>query len=111
MNSECGVTVCPSITVSDNYSRLTNKPKINGVELEADKSVAELGLLSREIATYKEMEEDSEKNESFLIVLTPHGEPSKIKLGDVTAGTFSAVEEPDLEKMKVGEFIFKKLEE
>lgn len=108
MNSECGVTVCPSITVSGNYSRLTNKPKINGVELIDNKVSEELGLLSSRAETYEEIEIAEFDKEAIVIVLTSKG-AYKIPLAELRSGAFSTAQEPDLEKMKIGEFMFKKI--
>ena len=35
---------CPRPNVSDNYNKLTNKPKINGVTLEGNKTAEDLGI-------------------------------------------------------------------
>nr|DAX76773.1 MAG TPA: hypothetical protein [Caudoviricetes sp.] len=89
----CGMSVCitPGVTVSDNYDRMTNKPKINGIELNGNKTSKELNLLSRQEKNYTEIKAGAEANDSFLVVLSQDGLANKIKLGEVTRGKFITV--------------------
>lgn len=86
----CGmsVSVMPGVTVSDNYDRLLNKPKINGIELNGNKTSKELNLLSRQEKNYSEIKAGAEANGSFLLVLSQDGRANKIKLGEATKGKF-----------------------
>lgn len=111
MQKEHGIVICPGITVSDNYIRLTNKPKINGFELNGDKKAAQLNLLSNQINEYEETDLAAVGNDSFLLVFPKNGLPSKVRVGEVKSGTFSTKETVTTETMEVGEFIFKKMEE
>jgi len=112
MNKEHGIVICPGITVSDNYNRLTNKPQINGFTLTGNNTAASLNLLSNQIGEYEEISVAQAGSDSFVLVFPTTGSPSKVKLGDIKAGTFTTAEETvDPEELEVGEFIFKKLEE
>ena len=114
MQKEHGIVICPEITVSDNYIRLTNKPKINGFELIGDKKAEQLNLLSNQIDEYEETDLSKVGNDSYMLVFPQNGKPGKVRVGDVKTGTFSTTEEvteETIETMEVGEFIFKKMEE
>ena len=114
MNKEHGIVICPGITVSDNYIRLTNKPKINGIELNGNKTSAQLNLLSNQIGEYEEIDLATAGNNSFMLVFPQTGAPSKVRVWELKSGMFSSSEtvtEETIETMEVGEFIFKKLEE
>ena len=114
MNKEHGIIICPGVTVSDNYIRLTNKPKINGIELCGNKTSTQLNLLSNQIGEYSEIDLATAGNDSDVLVFPQAGQPSKVRVGDIKSGMFStteAVTEETVETMEVGEFIFKKLED
>ncbi len=114
MQKEHGIVICPGITVSDNYLRLTNKPKINGFDLIGDKKAEQLNLLSNQISEYEETDLASAGNDSYMLVFPQNGKPGKVRVGDVKTGTFTTTEqvtEETIETMEVGEFIFKKMEE
>lgn len=114
MNKEHGIVICPGITVSDNYIRLTNKPRINGIELNGDKTSAQLNLLSNRISEYAEVDFATAGNDSYMMVFPKEGAPNRMRMGEIKSGTFSTsdnVTEETIETLEVGEFIFKKLEE
>ena len=114
MRKEHGIVICPGVTVSDNYLRLTNKPKINGFELNGDKKAEQLNLLSNQISEYEETDLATAGNNSYMLVFPQNGKPGKVRVGDVKAGTFTTTEqvtEETIETMEVGEFIFKKMED
>ena len=94
-----------TVTVSDDYLRLTNKPKINGIEITGDMTAQELSLLSSKADTYNEVSLEAVSKGSFLLVLTEQGETNKLKIDAVTVGKMSTAENlpPDLQ---VGNYIF-----
>ena len=78
MNKEHGIVICPGVTVSDNYIRLTNKPKINGIELCGNKTSTQLNLLSNQIGEYSEIDLATAGNDSYMLVFPQAGQPSKL---------------------------------
>ena len=104
-----GARVVPSITISDNYNRLTNKPRINGIELSGNMTGAELNLLTNDIGNYETVTLGAVKDSSFLLVIPEEGQPSKIALSDVTTGKFTTANSVD--EVDVGNYLFKKLED
>ena len=108
-----GIVICQAITVSDNYLRLINKPKINGFELVGDQKAEQLNLLSNQIDEYEETNLATAGNNSYMLVFPQKGKPEKVRVGDVKSGTFTTADEiteETIETMEVGEFIFKKME-
>ena len=83
MNKEHGIVICPGVTVSDNYIRLTNKPKINGIELCGNKTSTQLNLLSNQIGEYSEIDLATAGNDSYMLVFPQAGQPSKVRVGNV----------------------------
>lgn len=89
--NECGLNSCqkvkvsvtPSVTISDNYDRLSNKPKINGVELSESSTSAELSLLSNQIEQYEETHLGAENISSFLLVLSKEKPPRKVSILEI----------------------------
>ncbi|MEG1882004.1 MAG: hypothetical protein RR207_05895 [Clostridia bacterium] len=77
------VSVTPSVTISDNYDRLSNKPKINGVELSESSTSAELSLLSNQIEQYEETHLGAENISSFLLVLSKEKPPRKVSILEI----------------------------
>lgn len=56
---------CPRPNVSDNYNKLTNKPKINGVTLEGNKTAEDLGI---DIADLNYVHNQTEASDEWVIV-------------------------------------------
>lgn len=56
---------CPKPNVSSNYNVLTNKPKINGVTLEGDKTSEDLGI---DVADANFLYEQTEASDEWIIV-------------------------------------------
>ena len=103
------VRVRPSITISDNYLRLTNKPKINGIELVGEMTGASLSLLSNNMAEYQEISLGVAVNSgSFFLAISPENEVGKIRLDKLTEGRFSTTD--DISDVQVGNYIFKERE-
>lgn len=109
MNNCRGTRVVPSVTVSDNYNRLVNKPQINGIELSGNMTSKELNLLTNEVQEYETLTLGEAKKDSFVLLFPEDGQPKKITLGEVTAGKFSTATSVD--EVDVGNYLFKKLEE
>lgn len=101
--------VRPGVTLSDNYNRLTNKPTINGVTLQGNMTPAQLNLLDSRLSGYKEITLGADTRDSFLLALDQE-EPAKIKIGELTKGTFSTVNDVT-EDMQIGTYAFKKMED
>jgi hypothetical protein len=101
------VKVRQGITLSDNYQRLQNKPKINGLELSENKTAKELSLLSIKIADYSDLEEGA-KEAPFLLMLTVNSEPCKISLTEITKDKFQTADELS-DDIPVGSYIFLKI--
>lgn len=57
--------ICPSPSKSSNYNRLINKPSINGVTLEGNKTSEDLGL---DVADANYVHEQSEASSEWVIV-------------------------------------------
>ena len=103
------IRVHPHITVSDNYLRLTNKPKINGIELVGNLSSDSLNILSNNLSGYDEITIGAAVNQgSFLLTITPENEVKKVELGKLTEGRFSTT--TDVSEVQVGNYIFKERE-
>ncbi len=109
MNNCKGTRVVPSITVSDNYNRLVNKPQINGIELSGDMTSKELNLLTNDIQEYETLTLGEAKKDSYVLLFPEDGQPNRITLGEVTSGKFSTATSVD--EVDVGNYLFKKLEE
>ena len=109
MNNCRGTRVVPSVTVSDNYNRLVNKPQINGIELSGNMMSKELNLLTNEVQEYETLTLGEAKKDSFVLLFPEDGQPKKITLGEVTSGKFSTATSVD--EVDVGNYLFKKLEE
>ena len=109
MNNCKGTKVIPSVTVSGNYNRLVNKPQINGVVLEGNKTSQELNLLTNDVQGYETLTLGTAKPESYVLLFPEDGEPGKITLGEVTSGKFETTD--DIDKVNVGNYVFKKLED
>ena len=109
MNNCRGTRVVPSVTVSDNYNRLVNKPQINGIELSGNMTSKELNLLTNEVQEYETLTLGEAKKDSFVLLFPEDGRPKKITLGEVTSGKFSTATSVD--EVDVGNYLFKKLEE
>jgi len=103
------VRICPSVTVSDNYNRLSNKPSINGVTLEGQLSAGDLNLLTNDTSGYDEVTLGTAEKGSSLLVISPKGETGKITLEEVTKGRFETTN--DTEDVGVGNYVFYKMEE
>jgi len=56
---------CPKPNVSDNYNKLTNKPKINGVTLEGNKTAEDLGI---DVADLNYVHNQTEASDEWVIV-------------------------------------------
>ena len=103
------VRVRPSVTLSDNYLRLTNKPKINGIELVGEMTATGLNLMSNNMAEYQEISLGAAVNSgSFFLAITPENEVGKIRLDKLTEGRFSTTD--DISDVQVGNYIFKERE-
>ena len=108
--SNCkGARVVPSVTVSGNYNRLVNKPKINGVELSGDMSASELNLLTNNMQSYETLTLGEMPKPSYIIVVSAEGQPSKVSLDEVTSGKFITTD--NVEDIDVGNYLFKKVED
>lgn len=57
--------ICPSPSKSSNYNRLINKPSINGVTLEGNKTSEDLGL---DVTDANYVHEQSEASSEWVIV-------------------------------------------
>lgn len=98
------VGVRPSVTLSDNYNRLQNKPSINGVELSGAKTAAELNLLTRCAEDYRKLCLGATDGGSFLLALTA-GEPRRVSLAEVIKPKLITVKQPPSD-WEVGTYIF-----
>ena len=94
MNKEHGIMICPGVTVSDNYIRLTNKPKINGIELCGNKTSTQLNLLSNQIGEYSEIDLATAGNDSYMLVFPQAGQPSKVRVGEISPGWLPSAHDP-----------------
>lgn len=93
------------VTVSDNYERMRNKPKINGVELAGNKTAVELSLLTDKAETYEELKLGAADRGSFLLLLSPSGETNKMRLGELTRSNIQTVEKLP-ENLESGSYVF-----
>ena len=103
------VRVRPSVTLSDNYLRLTNKPKINGIELVGEMTTTELNIMSNDMAEYQEISLGAALTSgSFFLAISEQNEVGKIRLDKLTEGRFSTTD--DISDVQVGNYIFKERE-
>ena len=96
----------PGISVSDNYNRLLNKPKINGVEIKGNLESEDLNILSNDLSKYEVL--SVLPPEGFVLITTENGETGKFRLKDATTGRITG---EDLSSCEVGDFIIKHMEE
>ena len=101
---------CPSVTVSDNYERLQNKPAVNGVVLSGNKSAAELSLLPDKPQAYPDLKLGAEERAAYVVLLTPDGGKGKVPLGDIMRGHFVTGDEVPKD-LDIGNYCFVKKEE
>ena len=101
------VKVRPSITLSDNYNRLKNKPQINGITLEGNKTSEELNILNTDPAGYEEIEL-SEVGDGYVLVLG-EDKTTKVKIAGLASGRFSTTD--NVEEVPDGAYIFKTMED
>lgn len=103
------VRVRPSVTLSDNYLRLTNKPKINGIELVGEMTAASLNIMSNDMDEYQEISLGAAvESGSFFLAISEQNEVGKIRLDKLTEGRFSTTD--DISDVQVGNYIFKERE-
>ena len=96
----------PGISVSDNYNRLLNKPKINGVEIKGSLESSDLNILSNDLSKYEVL--SVLPPDGFVLITTENGETGKFRLKDATTGRITG---EDLSSCEVGDFIIKHMEE
>ena len=89
--NQVSVRLRQSVSVSDNYNRLLNKPRVNGVELTGNKTWKDLSLLTNDHAAYEELKPGAADSGSFLLLLSPSGETNKMRLGESTRGHIQTV--------------------
>lgn len=103
---EVDIKLRPGISVSDNYNRLLNKPKINGVEIKGELSSSDLNILSNDLSKYEVL--SVLPPDGFVLITTENGETGKFRLKDATTGRITG---EDLSSAQVGDFIIKHMEE
>ena len=103
-----GIDIEPRITVSNNYLRLTNKPKINGIELTGDKTSTDLNILTNDLTKYDELVL-TDSSAKYVLVTGEDGETKKLRLSTLTTGKLSVTD--DVTQVEAGNFIFKSMEE
>jgi len=105
-NNSVSVLATPSIKVSGNYQRLTNKPKINGIELNGDKTSSQLSILSNDMTQYEVLSVLT--NDSFVLVINSTGDTKKYPLKQATTGRITGT---SVASAEVGNFIIKSITE
>jgi hypothetical protein len=102
---EVSVTLDKDIKVSDDYPRLTNKPKINGIELNGDKPANEFNLLSSRLDDYVQVCLDDVTDGSYLLVLSPANNTEKVALKEITEGRVKTAEAMPND-LQIGNYVF-----
>lgn len=93
-----------SVSVSDDYLRLSNKPSINGVALTGDKTYKDLNILSSKPSEYQDINLGAADAGSFLIILSDM-DNKKVKLCEMTEGRLKTADAmPD--DTQVGNYVF-----
>ena len=93
------------VVVNKNYLRLDNKPSINGVCLEGDKSLSELNLLSNKESEYTQVELNTVDKTDCLLVLGRDGVNKKIEINKISSRTMQTAKElPNT--LEVGSYVF-----
>jgi hypothetical protein len=93
-----------SVSVSDDYLRLSNKPSINGVALTGDKTYKDLNILSSKPSEYQDINLGAADAGSFLIILS-ETDNKKVKLCELTEGRLKTADAmPD--DTQVGNYVF-----
>lgn len=104
---EIGVRLNQDVSVSDDYLRLNNKPSVNGIVLDGDKTWSNLSLLSGKISEYKEISLGAAVSGSFLLVLTADEQTKKVKLSELTEGKVKTADDIPGD-LQVGNYVFVK---
>lgn len=99
------VSLDREVMVSDSYPRLTEKPKINGIELDGNKSLEELSILSRKHVEYNRCDLKSFEKDSFLLVLSGDGIAEKVGLADITEGRIKTLDKMPA-NLQIGNYVF-----
>lgn len=93
-----------SVSVSDDYLRLSNKPSINGVALTGNKTYKDLNILSSKPSEYQDINLGAADTGSFLIILS-EANHKKVKLCEMTEGRLKTADAmPD--DTQVGNYVF-----
>lgn len=77
-----------------NYSEMSNKPKINGVELNGELTAADLELLSSRLDDYRTVDPNQLAEQNYLVVLVD-GAPVKVPVKQVMSSKIKTVSELD----------------
>lgn len=93
------------VTVNKDYLRLENKPSVNGVYLEGNKTANELSILSNNSDNYSQVNRKSANKADFLLLLNNQGTTKKLALGEITQHTVQTLSEVPSD-LEVGNYVF-----
>lgn len=100
------IEVSQKLVISQNYERLSNKPKINGIELTGNKSSNQLNILSNDMSQYEVLSVLTD--DSYVLVTKEGGDTKKYPLKQATTGRITGT---DVASAEVGNFIIKSITE
>lgn len=94
-----------NVIVNKDYLRLENKPSINGVELNGNKTAVELSILSNNSDTYEEVSRKSANKADFLLLVNNRENTKKIPLREISQHMVQTLENIP-EDLEIGNYVF-----
>lgn len=94
-----------NVVVNKDYLRLENKPSINGIELNGDKTAIELSILSNNSDTYEEVSRKSANKADFLLLVNNRDNAKKMPLREISQHMVQTLDDiPD--DLEIGNYVF-----
>lgn len=94
-----------NVVVNKDYLRLENKPSINGIELNGNKTAVELSVLSNNSDTYKEVSRKSANKADFLLLVNNRDNAKKMPLREISQHMVQTLENIP-EDLEIGNYVF-----
>lgn len=94
-----------NVVVNKDYLRLENKPSINGVELNGNKTAVELSILSNNSDTYEEVSRKSANKADFLLLVNNRENTKKMPLREISQHMVQTLENIP-EDLEIGNYVF-----
>lgn len=94
-----------NVVVNKDYLRLENKPSINGIELNGNKTAVELSVLSNNSDTYEEVSRKSANKADFLLLVNNRDNAKKMPLREISQHMVQTLENIP-EDLEIGNYVF-----